>query len=301
MNEICHHIRFPTLIDNIQEVIDTGNDLEKEIQTTDFRWFQMNILPYIVFKEKRTNGVIITFIDITDRIRNLKEIEKLNADHETFIYSVSHDLKGPLSNLEGLVGTLKEVAEDKSVDYKTVVDMVIDSVEDLKKIITELTDVTRIRYNLTKEAERVNIENILEDVQLTLKEKIQSSGANITTDIKVSEVNFIRKNLRSIVYNLLSNAIKYKAEDRVPEIFIKTERSGEFIILSISDNGIGIEAGQKKSIFSEFSRIRNDVEGTGVGLYIISKMLDNSGGRIEVESEVGKGTTFKVYLKNHKL
>ncbi|MFN6943622.1 MAG: ATP-binding protein [Cytophagaceae bacterium] len=297
IDEISHHIRFPTLIDNIKEVIDSGNDLEKEIQTTDLRWFQMNILPYKVYKENRTNGVIITFVDITDRIQNLKEIEKLIADHETFIFSVSHDLKGPVSNLEHLTGLLKEVENDGSLERKSVVDMVGMSVCNLKKVINELTDVTRTRHNLTKGAERVSIENILEDVRLTLRDKIINSEAKIITDLAVSEVNFIRKNVRSIIYNLLSNAIKYKAPDRAPEIIIKTEKVKGYILMSITDNGLGIEKDKIKMVFSKFERIKNDVEGSGVGLFIISKMVDNSGGKIEVESTPGRGTRFKVYFK----
>ncbi len=89
-------------MDDIKGVIARNNILEKEIQTTDNRWYQMNILPYIIQKENKTNGVIITFIDITNRIKTLTEIQKLNADHDTFIYSVSHDLKAPLANIEGL-------------------------------------------------------------------------------------------------------------------------------------------------------------------------------------------------------
>src|SRR5690606_17887997 len=81
--DVINNLRFPSIIENIQYVIDTGDILEKEIQTTDLRWFQMNILPYIKQRDKKTNGVIITFIDITSRIKDLKEQEKLIADHET--------------------------------------------------------------------------------------------------------------------------------------------------------------------------------------------------------------------------
>ena len=73
--------------------------LEKEMQTKDLRWFQMNILPYITRKDKKTNGVIITFVDIARRIQTLQELEKLNLEHETFISSVFHDIKQPLSVL----------------------------------------------------------------------------------------------------------------------------------------------------------------------------------------------------------
>jgi two-component system phosphate regulon sensor histidine kinase PhoR len=294
VDALDNNIRFPTLMENIKEVIDSKQDLEKEIQTTDCRWFQMNILPYIIQKENKANGV---FIDITDRIQNLKEIEKLNADHETFIYSVSHDLKSPILNIEALVTAWKETEDKEGEEAASMVEMINSAVENVKKIINELGDISRTRYNLTKEPERVSFENILEDVKLTLKEKIRESGAKITSEINASEINFIRKNIRSILYNLLINAIKYKAPDRSQEIFIKTEKLKDYIMLSVKDNGLGIPADKKSMIFSEFARISNHVEGTGIGLYIVSRMVHAGGGKIEVESTEGKGTTFKIYFK----
>lgn len=298
IKEVCHNIRYPTFVEDIQQVIDTGKALEKEIQTTDFRWYQMNILPYIDYNENKTNGVIITFVNITDRIRTLKEVEKLNADHETFIYAVSHDIKGPLNNLEGLIENLKEEADKCGVELKSLVEMVDFSLSGLKKMVSDLGDITRTRYELSKGADQINIENILEEVGLALKDKIIDSKARITTDINVYKFNFSRKNLRSIIYNLLSNAIKYKAPDRNPEILIKTKRSDNYILLSVTDNGLGIEESKIQTIFSEFSRISDLVEGTGVGLFIVKKIVDNIGGKIEVDSTVGKGSTFNVYIKN---
>lgn len=79
-----------------QTVLATGKILEKEIQTTDLRWYQMNILPYIIRKENKTDGVIITFVDITSRIQDLKEQEKLIAEHELLFDTIVHDIKNPL-------------------------------------------------------------------------------------------------------------------------------------------------------------------------------------------------------------
>lgn len=90
MEEIQENFRYPTIIDNIKVVISTSKILEKEIQTTDLCWYQMNILPYKVFKEEKTNGVIITFVDITDRIRDLKEQQKLIAEHELLLDTIAH-------------------------------------------------------------------------------------------------------------------------------------------------------------------------------------------------------------------
>jgi two-component system, OmpR family, phosphate regulon sensor histidine kinase PhoR len=298
MQEISDNFRFPTLMEDIKSVIKSNNILEKEIQTTDSRWYQMNILPYIVRKENKTNGVIITFIDITERIKTLKEIQKLNADHDTFIYSVSHDLKAPLTNIEGLIKNLNEgIEEGNKEEVNTIVEMLNLSVENMREIINELTDITRIEADTSDDVEKVKFEDILEEVQLTIKEKINETHAHIKTDLKEHEISFSRKNLRSIVYNLLSNAIKYKSPDRSPELLIKTERSDGCLLLSVKDNGLGIEEDKKGKIFSQFTRFKKDVEGTGVGLFLVKKIVDNNGGKIKVESEVGKGSTFKVYLK----
>jgi signal transduction histidine kinase len=128
--------------------------------------------------------------------------------------------------------------------------------------------------------------------------KIASSGATITTDFsQVNTLHFSKKNLRSVVYNLLSNAVKYRYKNRASEIFLKTEKQNKYIVLSIADNGLGIHKHGKEKVFTMFKRFHDHVEGTGIGLYIVKRIMDNAGGKIEVESEVGKGTTFRMYFK----
>src|SRR5690606_7748531 len=147
---LVDNIRYSTIIENVNEVIESGEVLEKEIQTTDFRWFQMNIIPYLIEKEKKTNGVIITFVDITDRIKTLKELEKLNASYETFIYSVSHDLKAPLANIEGLVNylvessaiVLEKFGEDNE-EQQSIAALLEKSVHSMRNIINELSEITK--------------------------------------------------------------------------------------------------------------------------------------------------------------
>src|SRR5690606_12982248 len=121
--------------------IRTGEILEKEVQTSDSRWFQMNILPYFVEKENRVNGVIITFVDITERIKTLKDLEKLNASHETFIYSVSHDLKGPLANIEGLIKYLLETQSpllEDGQEQQRIAQLLQKSISSMRNIIDDL-------------------------------------------------------------------------------------------------------------------------------------------------------------------
>ena len=137
----------------------------------------------------------------------------------------------------------------------------------------------------------------MEEVELTLKERIHKSFALITRNFVKQEINYSRKNFRSIIYNLLSNAIKYTAPERKPQIMIKTEMSGEFLLISVKDNGIGIPEDKKDLIFSQFERLNKKIEGTGLGLYIVKRIVDNNGGKIVVDSVVGEGSEFKVYLK----
>ncbi|CAN5479856.1 hypothetical protein BH23BAC1_BH23BAC1_23710 [soil metagenome] len=305
MEEMIDNIRFSTIVNNIKEVIDSEEIFEKEIQTEDRRWFQMNIIPYLVKKENRVNGVIITFIDITGRIEVLRELEKLNSSHETFIYSVSHDLKAPLANIEALVNVLNATSSDlvkkwgsENEEQITIMAMLNQSVNSMTNIINDLSEIAKIEGNYKEAVESVSFENILYEVKMTLNDKISESKAHISIDIKEPEIMYPRKNLRSIIYNLVSNAIKYRFPDKFPEIKITIEKENEYIKLIVKDNGIGISEENKKLIFNPYTRFEKKVEGTGIGLYLIKKLVENEGGKINLNSKVGEGSEFVLYLKS---
>jgi two-component system phosphate regulon sensor histidine kinase PhoR len=296
INEVSSNIRFPTINENIEEVIQSNKDLEKEIQTTDLRWYQMNILPYIVKKDGKANGVIITFVDINSRIEVLRGYEKLNRDYENIIYAISHDMKGPITNIEALINILRENPEPQEAEQ--VMEMLGKSLESLRTTVNDLTHLEESDTDFAKAEERVNFGNLIEDAVLALKNRIHATQANITSELIEAEVTFSRKNVRSIVYNLISNAIKFKAPDRAPDIFIKTEKQDGYILLSVTDNGLGIEKDRHDAIFARYTRLRADVEGSGVGLYIVKRMVEDMSGKIEVESTVDAGTTFNIYFKD---
>lgn len=290
---------LPGLIDAIKQVVATNEDIEKEIQTEDNRWFQMNVLPYIIKKKNTTNGAVITFIDITERLADKLAIEKINADHETFIYSVSHDFRGPITNMILLLELLRSaVAKNDKKDINQLLDVMDRAAKSMKNMINELTNITKIGTHPEDQKEMVDIEKILDEVKFSLKSQIYQSHAKITTNIEVPEIQFSKKNIRSILYNLLCNAIKFTVPGKTPEILISTENREEYTLLSVSDNGLGIEEEKKKDVFSKFKRLQPQIEGMGVGLYIVDKMVTNQGGKIELESTVNFGTTFKIYLKN---
>jgi len=295
--DIKENLRFSSILENIKYVIDTGNVLEKEIQTVDFRWFQMNILPYITRKDGKTNGVIITFVEITARIKDLKEQEALIAEHELLLDTISHDIKTPLTGLGLTLEMLKLLPKKGMERFPVLLQNAEKSLVKMRDIIYELTDARWQQHRYQAVEERLNFEHIFEDIRITLAPQILESHAKITIDAKVSEVVYVRRKLRSIVYNLINNAIKYKSADRKPEILVKTYNDKNKLIMSVEDNGIGIKKENLETIFSKYKRIENAVEGSGLGLYLIKEIVTRCGGEIIVESEFGKGSVFKIILQ----
>ncbi|MEJ7693759.1 ATP-binding protein [Daejeonella sp.] len=296
--DIKDNFRFPSIVENIQYVMECNEILEKEIQTTDFRWFQMNIIPYVELKTTKINGVIVTFIEITARIKDLKEQEKLISDHETLLDSISHDIKNPLTSLLASIELLKKASNNNPKHVPSLIKIVENSIRSMQAIINDLTETRKHGPKYKSEEELLSFENILEDVRLTLSDNITESGAVIKKKISVSQITFSRRKLRSIVYNLLSNAIKFRSHDRKLEVFVTTECENGFIVITVKDNGIGISPEKKEAIFSKYFRVENKIEGTGVGLYLVNEIVKNAGGKILMESEPGIGSEFQIYLKD---
>ncbi|WP_316757224.1 ATP-binding protein [Pedobacter aquatilis] len=299
LEEIKENFRFPTIIDNIKTVIATGKILEKEIQTTDMRWFQMNVLPYLIRKENITNGVIITFVDINSRIRDLNEQEKMLAEHELLLDTIAHDIKNPLLALSLSVQMMKNLPARSLEELSRLTENLEKSIENMKGVVDSMLDSRWQKQRYHAREELLDIGSVLEDVRLTIAPQIIESAAEITTDFKISEITFVRRKLRSILYNLLNNAIKYTSNGVKPIIKITTEKIDGYIVISVSDNGIGISEEAIQHIFSKFQRIKTNVEGSGVGLYLVHTIVTTSGGKIKIDSSEGKGTVFQVFLTLH--
>lgn len=295
--DIKDNFRYPTIVEDIKEVIECNEILEKDIQTTDKRWYQMNVIPYVEIKTKKTNGVIITFVETTMRIKDLQEQERLITEHETLLDTISHDIKNPLTSLILSIDLFKTVSHEEPKEFQAVLNIVESSIRKMQTIITDLTDSRKDGHKYEAEEEKLHFENILEDVRLTISQIIRESGASIKTELNVSELTFPRRKLRSIIYNLVSNAIKYKSPDRKPEILITTAKEKEWVVITVKDNGMGIDPGKTDAIFDKYYRVENKIEGTGIGLYLVKEIVTAAGGKIEVESEPGKGSEFKIFLK----
>jgi PAS domain S-box-containing protein len=233
-------------------------------------------------------------------IESIEELKKVNHDLDTFVYTASHDLKAPINNIDALVQHLQEELSRDSREkeiVKEILKLINISIEKFRQNIADLS-VTAKAKSGTKENNKANCDNIFRQVQSDLEDCILKFNAKLQSDFsKAPEIKMANKNLRSIMFNLISNAVKYSDPERKPLITLETMEENDFIILKVSDNGLGIPETDRDKVFSMYHRLHDHVEGTGVGMAIVKRIVDNNGGKIEIESEIGKGTTFNVYLK----
>jgi signal transduction histidine kinase len=228
------------------------------------------------------------------------QLTRTNVDLDNFIYTASHDLKAPISNIEGLLYLLQEelpaeVAQDAEV--APTLTRMLDAVERFKRTIEHLTDVSKLQKEHAPDAAAVNLVAVVENVRRDLEPLLLQTGAKLFIDVSIlPPVQFSEKNLRSIVYNLLSNAVKYRHPDRTPHIDVRAHVRPGHTVLEVHDNGLGIAEHHLPRLFGMFQRFHDHVEGTGIGLYMVKRMVDNAGGRIEVHSQPGAGTSIFVFL-----
>jgi len=240
-------------------------------------------------------------IDQAQRLlqENNEQLRRANVDLDNFIYTASHDLKAPINNIEGLLVALLEELPTAQNGSQTplIFDMMQDSVDRFKRTLTHLTEVTKLQKEYAAPVTQVALAEIIQDVCLDLAPLVRALKAQVEVETThCATVLFAEKNLRSIIYNLLSNALKYHSPERVPHIRIACQAAKKQVILTVQDNGLGLVADNPK-LFAMFERFHSHVEGSGIGLYMVKKIVENAGGRIEVASEVGVGSTFSVYLR----
>ncbi|MBO9699321.1 MAG: PAS domain S-box protein [Sporocytophaga sp.] len=302
------------------DTVHQGVKYERELRLMNkegkYKWFLSKATP---LKDSKGNiikwfGTCIDIHDLKIAIQNLedayKELKKANVDLDNFIYTASHDLKAPVSNIEGLVTYLDQLLKelisknDRRDEVNDLIEMIYQSIGKFRKTIEDLSDVAKAQSNgKSEDLTVINLYDALEEAKITLMNDLNNSKCIITYQLDAPEIEFSMKDLRSILYNLLSNAIKYRSRERACKILVKTYYHGDAIILEVKDNGIGIDPHNQEGMFQIFRRVHNqklDVEGTGVGLYILKRIMENNNGSIRVESEIDKGSTFILTFSKQK-
>ncbi|PKD19989.1 hypothetical protein APR41_15025 [Salegentibacter salinarum] len=233
-----------------------------------------------------------------DLNKSYEELSRINLELDNFVYSASHDLKTPLNNLEGLIALLKQ-AENTKEDQQEILGLIDKSVKHFKEVVNDMTLIAKTAKG-NNTMHNINFSVLLEEIKNDLGHLIKSTGIIIKSDLQVRNIQYPRKEIRSILFNLISNAIKYGRPGRPPVIVVRTKLTSEEILLEVEDNSSGIEDEHLPDLFNKYFRINRAVEGSGLGLFIVKQMVENRGGRIEVTSKVGKGSIFSVFLKPQK-
>ncbi|HXS54603.1 MAG TPA: chemotaxis protein CheB [Hanamia sp.] len=301
LSHISTNIKFETITRDIKQVIDKGITITKEIETDEGKWYQTLTMPYITGDHKR-NGAMITFNDVTELKQIELELDRVNknllivnADLDNFVHAASHDLLGPLTNIELSISMLSGLQLSADPKLQQLVKIINSSFKKFRTLVSELGAIGKIESEISVK-EAVDANELIEEIEASIENRIILSGATIRKEVGDTKIYFSKKNLRSIIYNLITNAIKFRNPDVPSEILISAKSENGFSVLTVKDNGIGMRPDDVEKIFSMYGRLNEDIEGQGIGLYLIRKIINAAGGKVLVESEPGKGSSFTIYF-----
>jgi len=255
--------------------------------------------------------ILVLIIDVTSEIKSNMVMEKALKLQGEFLVNVSHELKTPLNVIFATAQLFNMYCNSGSLDEKKdSILKYIDSIKQnsyrLSKIINNIVDLSKIEAGFFKlNLSNNNIVEVVEEIVMSVTGLTDSKGINIIFDTDVEEKNIAcdTEKIERIVLNLISNAIKFS--DLGDEIVVDVKDKNEFVEISVSDNGIGIEEKNLEMIFDRFKQVdkslSRNTEGTGIGLSLVKSIVELHGGCINVESEFGKGSKFTVRLSARRV
>lgn len=287
---------YEDLLNNFKKVIKK----EKPIITHQYdnrlhKWLHLNIFSF----DKNQIGCIYSDItdnkNVEDSLKSLAlDLKRSNAELEEFAFIVSHDLQEPLRVVATYCQLIQEMYKDviNDTESKKYMNYIIDATFRMKHLIKDLLDFSRVGRT-EKPFKKINIEKIVQNAISDFELYIKEAKAKITySNMPVIVGDKIR--IQQVFHNLISNAMKFRKIDEKPVIQLDCEEMDDYWLFSIKDNGVGIEEKHFKRIFGVFKRLytREEYPGTGIGLALCKKIINNHGGKIWVISEKDKGSTF---------
>ncbi len=241
---------------------------------------------------------------VGERTRDLllknTELVKVNEALDSIVHIAGHDLRSPIHNLKALLSIHDHAGSD--AEKAQLIGYMRESVRRLDQTVAGLLRLLEVNNSSETLVQTVCFADALEIVLADYGDEARQSGARLMPDFY--DCPCLRYNetyLLSIVRNLVSNALKYRSPKRPLQLEITARRSGEFVLLTVQDNGIGMDGAQvRDKLFKPFSRLSGQGEGKGLGLHLVKNMVEKNGGHICVESIPDAGTTFRLYLKEYE-
>jgi two-component system, OmpR family, phosphate regulon sensor histidine kinase PhoR len=233
-------------------------------------------------------------------INNITELKKIEYVKSQFVSMVAHELKAPMAAVMGFMNLILDdnigIKPEQQKDY---IQRSSKRLQGLIEMVNDLLDISRMEIKKKeREIKELNIPEILKSnvdfLELELKKKGITATSNFEADLPPIKAD--NNEITRLYTNILSNAMKYNKENG--KIEISVYKSGNYVVSKISDTGIGMKPEEKQNLFQEFFRVKNDqtrnIPGTGLGLSIVKRIVESYSGKIEVDSEFGKGTTFTI-------
>ncbi|WP_339605816.1 PAS domain-containing protein [uncultured Roseivirga sp.] len=299
--------RIPVVKESIKEIITTKKPLSYEtnfpLKDGTDRWLKLRMFP-IINSEEVVTGITIAADDITQQRKWMLEKEAMtnsliqrNKALEQFAFIVSHNLRAPLTNIIGLSTLIPEL--DPTMDgFDQYLKGLKKSADNLDSVVLDLNSILKIKTDQDEGKVEMSFTSLLEDTKANLSNVEAKQAEFIDGDFaEVDKITTIKPYMVSIFTNLLTNSIKYKKPSEALKLSIRSSIKKGNIVLEFKDNGRGIDMKKHgQHIFNLYKRFHHDVEGRGIGLYMINAQIEAMGGSIEVESEPNLGTTFTISL-----
>jgi PAS domain S-box-containing protein len=222
-----------------------------------------------------------------------KELESKNTELERFTYTVSHDLKSPLVTIRGFLGYLeKDIQAGRQDNISTDIGRISGAVEKMQALLDDLLELSRVGRMMNK-PETISSNDVVREALELVDGQLKARNVNITVQPDLPVIHGDRARVIEVFQNLLDNASKYMGAQPHPIIEIGHQNYEDGMsIFYVRDNGIGIAPVYHENIFGLFNKLDPHSEGTGVGLALVKRIIELHGGKIWVESEIGKGATF---------
>jgi len=291
-------VRHATLDQLIAETLETGEATRSELSVTDSRTHSERHIEVSAVPIKRADdempGAVVLFHDITE----LKQVDQIRRE---FVANVSHELRTPLSILRGYIEVLLDEPQTPREELARILSTMERHSKRLQRLVDDLLSLAQLESSrATLELSAVRVDELFNNLIRDWKEKLAAKNLKVIVDLTPEALTLHADGTRleEVLYNLLDNAVKFSRENG--EIYLRATRLGSDMVLSVSDNGLGIGKEHLSRIFERFYRAdkarSRELGGTGLGLAIVKHIAQLHGGRVEAESELGRGTSIRVVL-----